>query len=37
MLFFGERKILSIFDLKVLRDVVFLSEWSKLFQILVAS
>ena len=34
--FFGGRKILSIFDLKVLTDVIFLSEGSKLFQILKA-
>ena len=34
--FFGGRKILSIFDLKVLTDVIFLSEGSKLFQILMA-
>ena len=32
--FFGGRKILSIFDSKVLTDVIFISEGSKLFQIL---
>ena len=34
--FFGGRKIFSIFDLKVLTDVIFLSEGSKLLQILMA-